>query len=159
GGCGATSSARRRRSRSDPTHCSWPSTRAPNLAVSARWPGGGPPTFSTCSPSFAVARTGCRRPPVPAWLVHLLILDLTALAPKRKTNYVPLFCAAVLGPNKSAQQFSNTAESDVIALARLLPAMLPGIDLPRALLRGRYMAAATTMEFNGVPIEVPTLEL
>ena len=31
--------------------------------------------------------------------------------------------------------------SDVNALERLLPAMLPYIDLPRALLRGRYMAA------------------
>jgi DNA polymerase family A len=50
-------------------------------------------------------------------------------------------------------------ESDVLALARLLPAMLPPIDLPRALLRGRYMAAAAAMEFNGIPIDVPTLEL
>jgi DNA polymerase-1 len=35
---------------------------------------------------------------------------------------------------------------DVYALERLLPAMLPRIDLPRALLRGRYMAAASAME-------------
>jgi len=33
-------------------------------------------------------------------------------------------------------------ESDVVLLAKLLPAMLPQLDLPRALLRGRYMAAA-----------------
>ena len=50
-------------------------------------------------------------------------------------------------------------ESDVEALARLLPAMLPKIDLPRALLRGRYMAAAARMERNGVPIDTDTLEL
>jgi DNA polymerase I len=37
--------------------------------------------------------------------------------------------------------------------------MLPGIDFPRAILRGRYMAAAAAMEFAGVPIDVPTLEL
>jgi DNA polymerase I len=49
-------------------------------------------------------------------------------------------------------------ESDVVALARLLPVMLPRIDLPRALLRGRYMAAASAMEFNGVPVDVPMLE-
>jgi DNA polymerase-1 len=48
-------------------------------------------------------------------------------------------------------------ESDVVALERLLPAMLPHIDLPRALLRGRYMAAAAAMEFNGVPIDAATL--
>jgi DNA polymerase-1 len=45
-------------------------------------------------------------------------------------------------------------ESDVEALARLLTAMLPRIDLPRAILRGRYMAAASAMEHNGVPIDV-----
>jgi hypothetical protein len=33
-------------------------------------------------------------------------------------------------------------ESDVRALARLLPAMLSMINVPRAILRGRYMAAA-----------------
>jgi DNA polymerase family A len=50
-------------------------------------------------------------------------------------------------------------QGDVIALERLLPAMLPHIDLPRALLRGRYMVAAAAMEHAGVPIDVPTLEL
>jgi DNA polymerase-1 len=48
-------------------------------------------------------------------------------------------------------------ESDVDALARLLPAMLPKVDLPRALLRGRYMAAAARMEWNGVPIDTAML--
>jgi DNA polymerase-1 len=50
-------------------------------------------------------------------------------------------------------------EEDVTALERLLPAMLPRIDLPRALLRGRYMAAAAIMEHNGTPIDVEMLEL
>jgi DNA polymerase I len=49
-------------------------------------------------------------------------------------------------------------ESDVTALARLLPAMLPLIDLPRALLRGRYMVAVAAMEHAGTPIDVPTLD-
>jgi len=48
-------------------------------------------------------------------------------------------------------------EGDVDSLARLLPAMLPKIDLPRALLRGRYMAAAARMEWNGVPIDTEML--
>jgi hypothetical protein len=50
-------------------------------------------------------------------------------------------------------------ETDVAALARLLPAMLDRLDLPRALIRGRYMAAAAAMEHNGTPIDMPTLEL
>jgi len=56
-------------------------------------------------------------------------------------------------------------EADVDALARLLPRMLPAIlgdepvgNLGRALLRGRYMAAVARMEWNGVPIDVGTLE-
>ena len=50
-------------------------------------------------------------------------------------------------------------ESDVRALARLFPVMGPQIDLPRALLRGRYMSAVAHMEWAGVPIDVPRLEL
>src|SRR5262249_19185063 len=50
-------------------------------------------------------------------------------------------------------------EGDVAALARLLPPMLRHIDMPRALLRGRYMAAAAAMEHNGVPVDVPLLEI
>jgi hypothetical protein len=46
---------------------------------------------------------------------------------------------------------------DVMALERLLPAMLPHLDLPRALLRGRYMKAAAAMEHNGTPIDTETL--
>jgi len=46
---------------------------------------------------------------------------------------------------------------DVAALERLLPTMLPRLDLPRALLRGRYMAAAAAMEHNGTPIDVEML--
>jgi hypothetical protein len=48
-------------------------------------------------------------------------------------------------------------QTDVDSLARLLPAMLPHIDLPRALLRGRYMAAAARMEWTGVPLDIAAL--
>lgn len=48
------------------------------------------------------------------------------------------------GPYSPAEKaaFSAYCETDVVALARLLVAMSPHLDLPRALLRGRYMAAA-----------------
>jgi hypothetical protein len=48
-------------------------------------------------------------------------------------------------------------QTDVDSLARLLPAMLPQIDFPRALIRGRFMAAVARMEYTGVPIDVPAL--
>ncbi len=49
-------------------------------------------------------------------------------------------------------------ESDVMALAQLLPAMLQKNDLPRALLRGRYMIAAAAMEATGIPIDTFTFQ-
>jgi hypothetical protein len=49
--------------------------------------------------------------------------------------------------------------TDIDALERLLPAMWSRIDLPRALLRGRYMAAAAAIEWAGTPIDRPTLTL
>ena len=60
-------------------------------------------------------------------------------------------------------------QSDVDALARLLPTMLPRIVPPsldatgrrralgQALLRGRYMVAAARMEWNGVPLDAEAL--
>ena len=48
--------------------------------------------------------------------------------------------------------------SDVDMLAKLLPVMLPRIDLPRALLRGRFMKAAAAIEWNGTPIDTVTLD-
>jgi DNA polymerase I-like protein with 3'-5' exonuclease and polymerase domains len=44
-------------------------------------------------------------------------------------------------------------ESDVAALARLYPEMEPYLDLPRATLRGRFMAAVARMEMEGIPID------
>jgi len=48
-------------------------------------------------------------------------------------------------------------KSDVEALYRLLTHMETLIDLPRALLRGRYMKAVAAIERNGVPIDVKSL--
>ena len=44
-------------------------------------------------------------------------------------------------------------ESDVRSLAKLIPAMLPNIDLSRAILRGEYMCAVACIETTGVPID------
>ena len=49
-------------------------------------------------------------------------------------------------------------QSDVEAVGRLLTAMAPKIDLPRALLRGRFMAAVARIERCGVPIDCATLQ-
>ena len=60
---------------------------------------------------------------------------------------------------RAGRRSCDYCESDVLLLERLLPAMLPRIDLPRALLRGRFMKAAAAIEWNGMPIDTVTLEL
>ncbi len=55
------------------------------------------------------------------------------------------------------QALLNYCESDVVALAKLLPEMTPQLNTPSALLRGRYMKAAACIEHNGVPIDVAML--
>jgi len=57
------------------------------------------------------------------------------------------------------QAILDYCQTDVDALAKLLPAMIAEIDLPRALLRGRYMAAIARMEWRGVPIDAEALGL
>jgi DNA polymerase-1 len=63
------------------------------------------------------------------------------------------------GPWSDAEQAAilDYCESDVAALARLLPAMLPNIDFHRALLRGRYMVPRRGWSAIGVPIDTTTL--
>jgi DNA polymerase-1 len=49
-------------------------------------------------------------------------------------------------------------ESDVIALAALLPKTLPDLNLGHALIRGNYSGpAVSAMQHEGIPIDVPTL--
>jgi hypothetical protein len=59
------------------------------------------------------------------------------------------------GPYTAEEQRAllDYCQADVDALARLLGALGPHVDFPRALLRGRYMAAAARMEWRGVPLD------
>ena len=68
-----------------------------------------------------------------------------------------------------AQQETHTAQqqsalldycqSDVVGLRKLLSAMQDKLDLPRALLRGRYMIAAARIEANGIPLDTARLKV
>jgi hypothetical protein len=59
------------------------------------------------------------------------------------------------GPWNQQEQFDilDYCETDVSALEMLLPAMLPNLDVPRALMRGRYMKAVSHMHATGTPID------
>lgn len=63
------------------------------------------------------------------------------------------------GPYTEGERISlmDYCESDVLSLAKLLPVMESRIDWPRALLRGRYMAAAARIERNGIPVDAELL--
>ena len=65
------------------------------------------------------------------------------------------------GPWSEQEQLDifDYCESDVVALEKLLPKMAPHLDMPRALLRGRYMKAVAHIEFNGVPIDMERLNV
>ncbi len=83
--------------------------------------------------------------------------DLDALGATEKGDMRAL--AMRPGPHTAAERAALLAYcgTDVDALARLLPRVLPNLDLPRALLRGRYMVAAARMERTGVPIDTDAL--
>lgn len=57
------------------------------------------------------------------------------------------------------KEILDYCRSDVIALEQLLRAMLPKLDMQRALLRGRYMKAVGQMEHSGIPIDVGALKI
>jgi hypothetical protein len=83
-------------------------------------------------------------------------LDAMAVADKKTMQEL----AIRGGPWSEAEREAllTYCESDVLALAKLLPAMEPGLDFLRAVAcRGRYMRAVAQMEWSGVPIDVSTL--
>jgi hypothetical protein len=69
--------------------------------------------------------------------------------------------AARGGPYTADQRADLLAynERDVRALEKLLPAMLPHLDLPRALLRGRHMVEVAKIEHNGIPVNREELQV
>ena len=60
------------------------------------------------------------------------------------------------GPYSDAEkdQLVDYCEGDVRSLALLLDRMETSVDLPQALLRGRYMTAAARVERNGIPVDL-----
>jgi hypothetical protein len=99
----------------------------------------------------------------------LAYFGLDALTATEKTEMRQLAMRG--GPYSAGEREAllDYCQSDVDALARLLPAMLPRMVPPfldahgrrkalgQALLRGRYMAAVARMEWNGVPLDADAL--
>ena len=64
------------------------------------------------------------------------------------------------GPFSGAEREAllTYCESDVRTTTKIFEALLPGLDWPRALIRGRYAAAVAKMERVGTPIDTETLK-
>jgi DNA polymerase-1 len=61
--------------------------------------------------------------------------------------------------DRERQVLLDYCESDVLGLGKLLSSMERLLDLPRALLRGRYMTAAAKIEATGIPLDITRLNV
>ena len=81
-------------------------------------------------------------------------LDVMASAEKDANRDLAIRGGPYTGQER--RRLLDYCAADVDALIRLLNVMLERLSL-HALLRGRYMRAAASMEWNGIPIDVATL--
>jgi len=107
--------------------------------------------------AFRRHTNGKRTPAGNGLLGALAYYGLDALAADEKDEMRNLVLRG--GPWDAVEQRAilDYCESDVLALAKLLPAMQGDIDWPRASLQGRYAVAVAQIEANGVPIDTDTL--
>jgi DNA polymerase-1 len=104
-------------------------------------------------------RTNGRPPPAGSSLLGALAyFGLDGIGATEKRELQQAIGSGTWHGRYTPDEILSYCQSDVDALERLLSAMWPDIDLPRALLRGRYMAAAAAIEHTGVPIDVPMLD-
>jgi hypothetical protein len=98
-------------------------------------------------------------PTLAGWdlLGALVYFGLDAMGASEKKEIQKAIGNGIWRGRYTVNEILDYCETDVFALKRLLPAMWRRIDLPRAMLRGRYMCAAAAMEHNGVPIDVEML--
>ncbi len=98
------------------------------------------------------------QPPCGAGLLGALVwfgLDVCDSAGKESMRQLAMRGGPFTDQERSS--LLDYCEGDVHCLMALLSKMLPLIDFPRALLRGRYMAAAAWIEWNGIPIDIEML--
>jgi len=86
-------------------------------------------------------------------LAALTHYGLSGIEAVEKREMIELILRGGPWSQKEKADLLEYCESDVIALRKLLPVMLPKIRLPYALLRGRFAGALS--QVTGVPIDVP----
>jgi DNA polymerase family A len=108
---------------------------------------------------FRALTNGRNTPNGPSLLGALTYFGLDGIDASEKQDLRTLILSGGPWSADEREAILRYCESDVVALERLLPVMLPHLDLPRALLRGRFMKAAARIEWNGVPINTAALAL
>jgi DNA polymerase I len=106
---------------------------------------------------FRCMTNGTTPPNGAGLLGALLYFGLPTITAQQKDAMRDLVLRGGLWTESERRDILDYCETDVCALAQLLPAMLPSIDLPRALMRGRYMKAVSRMQATGTPIDTETL--
>ena len=84
---------------------------------------------------------------------------LNGIGTLQKENMRDLILRGPPWTSEERSMILEYCESDVATLVQLLRKMAPLLDLPRALLRGRYMKAVARIEQTGTPIDVASLRL
>ena len=105
---------------------------------------------------FRCLTNGTTPPNGAGLLGALLYFGLPTITAQQKDTMRDLVLRGGPWTDQEQQDILDYCETDVIALEMLLPAMLPTLDLPRALMRGRYMKAVSRMQATGTPIDVET---
>jgi hypothetical protein len=104
---------------------------------------------------FRAMTNGLKTPSGASLLGALVCHGLSAMGGDEKKAMRDLAIRGGPFTEEEREALLDYCAEDVYALERLLPRMLPQIDLPRALLRGRYGWAVASMEHRGIPIDVP----
>jgi len=89
----------------------------------------------------------------------LLYFNLPTIGGESKDTMRDLILTGGPWSAQEQEQILDYCESDVVGLAHLLGAMQSQIDLPRALLRGRFMQSVSKMQTNGIPLDIDILNL
>jgi hypothetical protein len=91
--------------------------------------------------------------PKPSLLYALDRFGLPSMAVTEKRDMRDLALRGGPYTTDEREALLDYCQADVNAVAALLTTMLPRLDLPRAVLRGRFTVAVGVMEHNGIPVD------
>jgi hypothetical protein len=99
------------------------------------------------------ARNNTVKPAAGGLLEALAFFGLAHILPARKEAMRDRILSGPPFTSDEQRAILDYCREDVLAVARLLPAITAGLHWPQALLRGRYAGAVARMELAGVPID------